>query len=178
MSQSIFLAGGCFWCTEAIFLSVDGVIEVVPVYLGGKKENPTYNEVCSGNTGHAEAVRCVFDENKITLSKILEVFFKTHNPTELNKQGNDIGTQYRSEIFITDKKQLENAKKAIMDASVLWNSKVHTKITMLEKFYVAEDYHHNYYENNKNANYCRFIIKPKLDNFKKVFSNNLKKKLP
>ena len=114
MLQSIFLAGGCFWCTEAIFLSLEGVSEVIPVYTGGTSENPTYKDICTGESGHAEAIKCVFDTNKISLSKILEVFFKTHNPTELNKQGRDIGTQYRSEIFITNKAQLEEVKKLML----------------------------------------------------------------
>ena len=174
MLQSIFLAGGCFWCTEAIFLSLEGVSEVIPVYTGGTSENPTYKDICTGESGHAEAIKCVFDTNKISLSKILEVFFKTHNPTELNKQGRDIGTQYRSEIFITNKAQLEEVKKAITDAEVLWKSEVHTKISMMEKFYVAENYHHNYYANNKEVAYCKFVIKPKLENLKKDFKKILK----
>ena len=174
MKQSIFLAGGCFWCTEAIFLSLNGVIEVEPVYLGGKKQDPTYEEVCSGQTGHAEAIKCTFDENKIKLSKILEIFFKTHNPTELNKQGNDIGTQYRSEIFITNNEQLEEAKKAIIDAESLWQSSIHTKVTFMKNFYLAESYHKNYYANNTEAIYCKLVIKPKLDKLKKEFNKILK----
>ena len=175
MKQSIFLAGGCFWCTEAVFLSLNGVLEVTPVYIGGKTEDPSYEEICTGDTEHAEAVKCVFDKTKISLSKILEIFFKTHNPTELNKQGNDIGTQYRSEIFITSQEQLKESEKAVLNAESLWQSKIHTKITFMKKYYPAENYHKNYYANNTEAMYCRLVIKPKLDKLKIEFNTLLKK---
>ncbi len=174
MTQSIFLAGGCFWCTEAIFLSLNGVIEVTPVYLGGKNKNPTYEEICTGETGHAEAIKCVFDEKKISISKILEIFFNTHNPTELNRQGNDIGTQYRSEIFIINNDQLKEAQEALEKAQKCWESKIQTKITVMKKFYIAENYHKNYYNNNSNTPYCKFVIKPKLEKLEKQFKKLLK----
>ena len=174
MTQTIFLAGGCFWCTEAIFLSLKGVLEANPVYLGGNTRDPKYEDICTGQTGHAEAIQCIFDENKIRLSKILEIFFKTHNPTELNRQGNDVGTQYRSEIFVVDDSQLKIAKQSIVDAEKLWEAKVHTKVTMINKFYPAEDYHKNYYLKNTQATYCKFIIKPKINFLEKNFKNLLK----
>ncbi len=157
------LAGGCFWCTEAIYQKIDGVVDIVPGYTGGNTKNPTYDEVSTGETGHAEAVKITFDESKINFEKLLYFFFKTHDPTTLNKQGADIGTQYRSEIFYVDDDQKETAKEYISKIQKDYKDKIVTKISPAGEFFIAEDYHKNYYERNKNMPYCRFVIAPKLE---------------
>lgn len=149
------LAGGCFWCTEAIFKRLDGVISVVPGYAGGKVENPTYEQVCSGTTGHAESIQIEFDPTKISFAKILAIFWQTHDPTTINQQGNDIGPQYRSAIFYHSQEQKEVAEK-------LKTTKMVTTIEPFTTFYPAEDYHKNYFANHKNAPYCRLVIDPKI----------------
>ena len=160
------LAGGCFWCTEAIFENVDGVISVYPGYIGGKNENPSYEEVCRGNTGHAEAVKIEFELIKISYEKILDIFFKTHDPTTLNRQGNDIGTQYRSAIFYSDKKKFEIATKKINELQDDYVGKIVTTLEKETKFYIAEEYHHKYFSKNPYKAYCFSVIKPKVDKFK------------
>lgn len=162
--EKITLAGGCFWCTEAIFKRLRGVISVMPGYSGGSIENPTYKEVRSGKTGHAEAIQIEFDPKIISLKTLLNVFFKLHNPTTVNRQGFDIGSQYRSVIFYRNEKQKNIALrvKAEIDKSGLYKNKVVTEIEAFKNFYNAEDYHQNYYDNNKNAFYCRIIIDPKI----------------
>lgn len=169
---------GCFWCTEAIFAELEGVDSVISGYSGGKTKNPTYKQICTGTTGHAEVVQITYDPKKISFEELLEVFWKTHDPTTLNRQGADIGTQYRSAIFYHDdeqKKLAEHFKKKLDDAKAFENPIV-TEITKFEKFYPAEDYHQNYNQFNGNQPYCRAVIAPKLEKFRKVFANKLKKK--
>jgi len=171
------LANGCFWCTEAIFQQLQGVDSVEPGYIGGTKDNPTYEEVCTGNTFHAEALRIVFDPKIITYEQLLEVYFATHDPTTLNRQGNDIGTQYRSEIFFTNSKQKELAENFIrwMTDEKIFDNPIVTKISPATIFWVAEDYHHNYYKTHPDKTYCAMVIHPKVEKFKKYFQDRLKK---
>ncbi|MCK3683329.1 peptide-methionine (S)-S-oxide reductase MsrA [Maribellus sp. YY47] len=171
------LGGGCFWCTEAVYLELEGVVDVKPGYSGGHVKNPSYKEVCTGTTGHAEAVQITFDPEVVSYSQILEVFFATHDPTTLNRQGNDVGTQYRSAIFYHNEQQRETAEKVIreLEEEKVYDRPIVTEITAFDKFYVAEDYHQNYYARNKSQGYCQFIIAPKLDKFRKVFKDQLKK---
>lgn len=166
---------GCFWCVEAIFSQLKGVIEVVPGYTGGHKEYPSYKEVCEGTTGHAEACQILYDPQKITYLELLEVFWQTHDPTTLNRQGNDVGTQYRSAIFYHSDKQKELAeemKKRINNEGI-WEDPIVTEIVPFERFFDAEDYHNNYYENNPDQAYCRVVITPKVEKFKKLFKDRL-----
>lgn len=167
---------GCFWCTEAIFQQLDGVESVLPGYTGGVGENPTYKEVCTGTTGHAEVIQITFDPNIITFRELLDVFFYTHDPTTLNRQGNDVGTQYRSVIFYQDAAQRDAAEKMIkqLTAEKVYDNPIVTEVTALDVFYMAEDYHKNYYNNNKNQGYCRAVINPKLDKFVKKYGSKLK----
>ncbi|MGZ8544436.1 MAG: peptide-methionine (S)-S-oxide reductase MsrA [Flavisolibacter sp.] len=170
-------ATGCFWCTEAIFESLKGVLSVSSGYTGGHVNNPTYKEVCAGETGHAECVQIVYEPDKITYDELLEVFFEVHDPTSLNRQGADVGTQYRSAIFFHNEEQKEKAAyyKTELDKSGAYDKKIVTEISPLGRFYVAEDYHQEYYANNKNNNpYCSVVIRPKLEKFQKVFANKLK----
>ena len=159
------LGGGCFWCIEAVFERVKGVLSVKPGYAGGKTLNPTYKEICSGKTGHAEVAQIEYDSRVISFEKILEIFWKSHDPTTLNRQGNDIGTQYRSVIFYHNETQKEVAEisKKKVNASKLWKNPIVTEITKLNNYSDAEDYHNDYYKNNPNQPYCVFVIKPKLD---------------
>ena len=169
------LAAGCFWCVEAVFQQLKGVVSVVSGYTGGSTENPTYKDVLTGKTGHAEACQIEFDPEQITYEEILEVFFETHDPTTLNRQGNDIGTQYRSAIFYHNEAQKEAAEqfKSKIDEGGAWKNPVVTEIVPFTKFYRAEDYHQNYFRNNPNQQYCRYVIRPKLDKFEKVFKLKL-----
>ncbi|MFV0269225.1 MAG: peptide-methionine (S)-S-oxide reductase MsrA [Draconibacterium sp.] len=169
------LGGGCFWCTEAVYLELKGVVDVKPGYSGGHVKNPGYKEVCAGTTGHAEAVQITFDPEVVSYSQLLEVFFATHDPTTLNRQGNDVGTQYRSVIFYHNPQQKETAEKVIrlLEEEKVYEQPVVTEITAYDTFYVAEDYHQNYYARNKSQGYCQFIIAPKLDKFRKVFKDQL-----
>ena len=169
--------GGCFWCTEAVFQMLKGVSRVESGYAGGSTNAPSYEKVSSGTTGHAEVAQITFDPSKVTLEQVLEVFFKTHDPTSLNKQGADEGTQYRSAIFYrteAQRKTAEELKKAL-DASGAWDRPIVTEITALATFYKAEDYHQDYYRNNPDQGYCRAVIQPKLAKFRKVFADRLKK---
>lgn len=174
--QKITLGSGCFWCVEAVFGSLKGVISVKPGYSGGKIKNPSYREVCSGLTGHAEVVQLEFDESVILVEEILEVFFKTHDPTTLNRQGADSGTQYRSVIFYHHEEQKVVAEKIKqeLDASKAFEDSIVTEIVPFENFYGAEKEHWNYYKNNPEQGYCRMVVRPKLEKFKKVFSDKLK----
>ena len=171
-------ANGCFWCTEAIFEELKGVQSAISGYAGGQTENPTYKEVCSGETGHAECIQVVFDPAVISFDELLEVFWKTHDPTTLNRQGNDIGTQYRSAIFYHTEEQKNKSivyKKAL-DQSGAWTNPIVTEIVPFTIFYPAENYHQQYFEINGNANpYCQFVIQPKLEKFRKVFADKRKK---
>ena len=170
---------GCFWCTEALYESLDGVIDAVSGYEGGHKPNPTYNEVCTGRTGHAECVEVTYDPAKITYQQLLEAFFRSHDPTTLNRQGADVGTQYRSVIFYhsDEQKQLAETAKAELDKAGAYNDPIVTEITPAETFYEAEAYHQSYFANNPNQGYCSFVIAPKLDKFRKVFKEKLKPEL-
>ena len=171
------LAGGCFWCTEAVFLELEGVKSVVSGYIGGETVNPTYKEICTGNTGHAEAIQITFDPEKISFGELLEIYFATHDPTTLNRQGNDVGTQYRSEIFFHNnaQKQLSEEYIVLLNAENTYGKKVVTKVSPAVKFYVAEDYHQNYYNQNKGQSYCSYVITPKIDKVRDKFRNKLKK---
>ena len=167
---------GCFWCTEAVFQELKGVSKVVSGYTGGHKLNPTYKEVCSGNTGHAEVLQITFDPKLISFKELLEVFWGTHDPTTLNRQGNDVGTQYRSVIFYhnEEQKRLAVEYKKRLDESGAYDDPIVTEITAYEKFYAAEDYHQNYYKLNPNQGYCSYVIRPKVEKFKKAFADKLK----
>jgi len=171
------LGSGCFWCTEAIFQKVEGIEKVESGYTGGAVKNPTYKEVCSGQTGHAEVIQLTYDPKKISFDEILEIFWKTHDPTTLNRQGADAGTQYRSVVFYhsDEQKQLAEAYKKKLDASGAFDKPIVTEISPAATFYKAEDYHQNYYNLNGNAPYCSFVIQPKVDKFEKVFKAKLKK---
>lgn len=168
---------GCFWCVEAVFQELDGVMSVASGYMGGAVKNPTYKDVCTGQTGHAEVAQIVYDPSKITFAELLEVFWKTHDPTTLNRQGADVGTQYRSVIFYHNEAQRAEAEsyKKKLDASGAWDKPLVTEISKASEFYVAENYHQNYYNQNGEAAYCQFVIRPKLDKFRKVFGEKLKK---
>mgnify|MGYP003819442341 CR=1 FL=1 len=168
---------GCFWCTEALFSRLNGVKKVVSGYSGGKIPNPTYREVCSGLTGHAECTEITYDPEEITYPELLEVFWSTHDPTTLNRQGGDVGTQYRSVIFYLDEDQKKQAEeyKEKLEKEKIWDKPIVTDIVKFDKFYPAEDYHQEYYEHNSDQSYCRLVITPKLEKFKKVFGDKLKK---
>jgi len=175
--ETATFGSGCFWCTEAIFQNVDGVHKVVSGYTGGKVKNPTYKEICSGLTGHAEAIQLSFDPAVISYDELLEIFWQTHDPTTLNRQGADAGTQYRSVIFYHSDQQKERASfyKKKLDESGTFNDPIVTEISPAATFYPAEDYHQNYYNLNASAPYCSYVITPKLEKFKKVFKDKLKK---
>lgn len=167
--ETAYLAGGCFWCTEAVYLQVEGVKSVDSGYSGGQVENPSYELVCSGTTGHAETVKVIFDPSIVTYREILEIFFATHDPTTMNRQGHDVGTQYRSAIFYVDAEQKEIALKMIgeLKASGRYNKDIVTEVTPYTVFYSSEDYHKNYFERNPKAQYCQFVIGPKIQKFRK-----------
>jgi peptide-methionine (S)-S-oxide reductase len=168
---------GCFWCVEAVFLDLAGVSKVVSGYSGGTVRNPTYREVCEGNTGHAEVVQVYYHPAEISYEELLEVFWSTHDPTTLNRQGNDVGPQYRSVIFYHDEEQKELAQYflRILEESESFDNPVVTAIEPFRNFYIAEDYHQNYYNLNQQLPYCRIVIEPKLEKFRKVFADKLKK---
>lgn len=168
---------GCFWCTEAIFEQLNGVLSVTSGYSGGQVANPTYKEVCTGETGHAECVQVVYEPSKISYDELLEVFFQVHDPTTLNRQGADVGTQYRSAIFYHNDAQKQKAEfyKKELDKSGAYPNPIVTEISPASRFYVAENYHQEYYQNNGNTNpYCSVVIRPKLEKFEKVFAKKLK----
>jgi peptide-methionine (S)-S-oxide reductase len=175
-TDTITLGTGCFWCTEAVFQELEGVEKATSGYSGGHVANPSYEEVCSKTTGHAEVLQVVFDPKKISVDELLEVFWQTHDPTTLNRQGNDVGPQYRSVIFYHNEEQRRKAEeyKAKLDQSGAWDKPIVTAIEPYKNFYPAEDYHQNYYKNNGNAPYCYFVIRPKVEKFEKVFKNKLK----
>jgi len=161
--------GGCFWCTEAIFQQLDGVSEVLPGYMGGHRENPTYEQVCSGATGHAEVIQIMYDEEIVPYDELLAVFFKTHDPTTLNRQGNDVGTQYRSVIFYHDDKQRAAAESFVRELKEnrVYDNPIVTEIVPAQTFYAAEEYHHDYFNNHPENPYCAAVIAPKLQKFLK-----------
>lgn len=168
---------GCFWCVEAVFQQLDGVLKVTSGYSGGHVVNPTYEQVCSKKTGHVEVAQIIYDPSKITFDELLEVFWKTHDPTTIDQQGNDRGPQYRSVIFYhnPEQKQISEKYKEELNKSGAWVKPIVTSIEPLKTFYVAEDYHQNYYNANPDQMYCRYVIQPKLEKFEKVFKDKLKK---
>lgn len=168
---------GCFWCTEAVFQQLEGVERVESGYAGGSVKNPSYKEVCTGTTGHAEVIRVFFNPEKISYRTLLDVFFSTHDPTTLNRQGADVGTQYRSAIFYHDEAQKAEAEKIIADLEKenVFEDKIVTEITAVNNYYPAEDYHQNYYNNNKTQGYCQAVINPKLQKFIKKYKDKLKR---
>lgn len=170
-------AGGCFWCTEAVFAELQGVKKVTSGYLGGHKVNPTYQEVCAGETGHAEAIEILYDPNEVRFEALLEVFFKTHDPTTLNRQGADVGTQYRSGVFYHSPEQKELAETVIaeLEKAKVYDKPIVTEVTEASTFYSAEEYHQDYYTDNPNQGYCAMVITPKLEKFRKVFADRLRK---
>lgn len=176
--ETITLGGGCYWCVEAVYENLDGVKSVVSGFSGGKVANPTYEEVCTGETGHAEVVQITYDKNVTDINEIFKVFFTVHDPTTLNRQGADVGTQYRSVIFYKNEEQKKAAQSIIADLNKakVYNNPIVTKVEPFKVFYKAEDYHQNYYANNKNQPYCKMVIQPKIEKFEKVFKDKLKKK--
>jgi peptide-methionine (S)-S-oxide reductase len=173
-AETAILAGGCFWCVEAVFKMMKGVSAARSGYIGGRTKNPTYREVCEGDTGHAEAVTVTFDPEVISYDTILDVFLVTHDPTQLNRQGNDVGTQYRSAIFVKDDAQREAAKKAIERANTIWNGKVVTTIEDATAWYEAEGYHQDYFEKNPYQPYCMAVVEPKVAKARAKFRDLLK----
>ncbi len=168
--------GGCFWCLEAVYLEAEGVEKVVSGYSGGPNPNPTYGEICTGKTGHAEVVQITYDPNKITFKELIEIFFVIHDPTTLNRQGNDVGTQYRSAIFYHSIQQKDVSEEFIkfFEAEKVFSSPIVTEITPLEAFYQAEEEHQNYYAKNPAQGYCRVVVAPKVNKFRSQFMNKLK----
>ena len=174
--QVATLGGGCFWCTEAVFRRLRGVGKVTSGYTGGSVPNPMYEQICTGRTGHAEVIRVEFDPDVISFDQVLDVFFHTHDPTTLNRQGPDVGTQYRSAVFWNSKKQKDKAMEIIrkLDDSEDFNDPIVTTLEQLKQFYPAEDYHKNYYERNRSQGYCRFVILPKMAKFRKRYKKLMK----
>lgn len=170
---------GCFWCTEAVFESLEGVYNVVSGYSGGHVTNPSYRAVCDGTTGHAECVQLNYDPKKISYAELLEAFFRSHDPTTLNRQGNDVGTQYRSVIYYhnDEQKKIAETSKQELDKAKAYPRPIVTEVSPSEKFYIAEPYHQNYFANNPEQGYCAYVVAPKLDKFKKVFKDKLREEL-
>jgi peptide-methionine (S)-S-oxide reductase len=171
--ETATLGAGCFWCVEAVFQQVQGVLRVLPGYAGGSVENPTYQQVCGGTTGHAEVAQIDFDPRHLSFADLLEVFWRTHDPTTLNRQGPDVGTQYRSVIYYHSEAQRALAERSRREAASLWADPIVTAIEPLTRFYLAEDYHHNYYRLNPGQTYCRLVIAPKLKKFSQEFAGRL-----
>lgn len=174
--QVATLGGGCFWCIESAFNSVDGVVKALSGYAGGNAPSPTYEAVCSGNTGHAEVVQVTFDADKISYREVLEIFFALHDPTQVNRQGNDVGTQYRSAIFYHDEAQKSAAETIIaeIEKEEIWPDPVVTEVTALNNYHEAEAYHQDYFKNNPQNQYCSMVVAPKLTKFKKTFASRLR----
>ncbi|HMU14736.1 MAG: peptide-methionine (S)-S-oxide reductase MsrA [Bacteroidetes bacterium] len=174
--DTLVLGAGCFWCTEAVFAELKGVVSVTPGYTGGHTSDPDYKSVCTGGTGHAEVARVVFDTNMVSVDEVLEVFWQTHDPTTLNRQGADVGTQYRSAIFYRNEEQRTKAMhyKAELDKSGAFPRPIITEIVPLTVFWPAENYHQDYYANNPEQGYCQMVIRPKLEKFRKAFAHKLK----
>ena len=171
------LAGGCFWCLEAVFDELKGVESVESGYSGGHVQNPSYTQVCDGNTGHAEVVQVTFDPQVVSFKDLLTIFFTTHDPTTLNRQGNDVGTQYRSVIFYHDEEQKKIAEAVIQEigAERIWDNPIVTEVKPFDQFFIAEDYHQEYFKNNSFQPYCRVVIAPKVAKFRRKFADRLKK---
>jgi peptide-methionine (S)-S-oxide reductase len=164
------LGGGCFWCTEAVYKQVKGVTAVESGYTGGKVDNPTYEQICTGTTGHAEVVKLSFDPAIISYRELLEIFFTIHDPTTLNRQGNDVGTQYRSVIYYETPEQLDTARHVIAEMALVWDAPIVTELSPVEAYFTAETYHQNYFENHPLQGYCAFIVAPKVAKFRKLFT--------
>ena len=173
-TEVAILGGGCFWCIEAVYLEVRGVTKVESGYMGGQVDQPTYEQVCAGTTGHAEVVRLEFDPSVISYHDLLEVFFTIHDPTTLNRQGNDVGTQYRSAIFTTSPEQEATAHRVIAEMANVWDAPIVTEVKPQETWYRAEDYHQDYFRQHPLQGYCAFVVAPKVVKFKKTFANRLK----
>lgn len=174
-TDTIVLAGGCFWCLDAVYQDLNGILKVESGYSNGHVNNPTYEQVCTGLTGHAEVVRLTYDNEIVSLEDILDVFWTIHDPTTLNRQGNDIGTQYRSGIYYTREDHKQIAKTSIrLTANEIWGDNITTEVLPLQSFYIAENYHQDYYSQNSNQSYCRYIITPKVTKFRKKFADKLK----
>ncbi len=174
-TDTAIFGAGCFWCVEAIFQRLKGVESIESGYTGGTVENPTYKQVCTGETGHAEVAKIIFNPDVISFNELLEVFWTTHDPTTLNQQGADIGTQYRSAVFYLNDEQKMQAEKSKSEiATQIWDGSIVTEITPLKKYYKAEDYHQNYFNQNSDQSYCRFVINPKLEKFRKKFKDKMK----
>lgn len=175
--ETATLAGGCFWCLEAVYDDIKGVHAVESGYAGGQLDNPTYREVCNGNTGHAEVIQVHFDPNVVSYRDLLNVFFTIHDPTTLNRQGGDVGTQYRSAIFYHNDEQKQTAEEIIRDVNArkLWDNPIVTEVTKFDKFYMAEDYHQEYFAKNPYQPYCQVVVAPKVSKFRKHFLEMLKK---
>ncbi|HEX5344020.1 MAG TPA: peptide-methionine (S)-S-oxide reductase MsrA [Duganella sp.] len=174
MTETAILGGGCFWCTEAVYLEVKGVTSVVSGYTGGQVEHPTYEQVCAGDTGHAEVVKLEFDPSVISYRDLLEIFFTIHDPTTLNRQGNDVGTQYRSVIYTLSPQQEAMARQVIAEMAHVWDAPIVTELAPAQVFYPAEDYHQDYFRQHPLQGYCAFVVAPKVDKFRKTYSNRLK----
>ncbi len=174
--QTAYLGGGCFWCVEAALLQIDGVESIVSGYMGGARQNPTYEQVCTGATGHVEIVRVQFDPAKVTYRELLEMFFTAHDPTTLNRQGNDVGTQYRSVVFYADEEQRKTAEEVIAEFTreKVYADPIITALEPAKPFYPAEDYHQNYYANNPYQPYCMFAVAPKVKKIREKFASRLK----
>ena len=177
MIKEATFGAGCFWCIEACYLDIQGVVEVYPGYCGGHTVNPTYEEICKGTTGHAEVARVRYDDEKVSYDELLEIFWFVHDPTQLNRQGHDIGTQYRSVIFYHDQEQEERARyfKQKLENEQVWDKPIVTEIMPLPMFYRAEQYHHDYFKNNPGNMYCQSVVRPKVEKFRKAFAEKLKK---
>lgn len=175
-TETATLAGGCFWCTEAVFSDLQGVLRVVPGYAGGTVPHPTYEQVCTGRTGHAEAVEITYDPRVVSFRDLLGIFFTTHDPTTLNRQGNDVGTQYRSAVFYRDAAQKATAEEVVRELAEarVWRRKIVTEIVPYSAFYEAEEYHHNYFRRNPEKGYCQVVIAPKVAKFRKQYADRLR----
>jgi peptide-methionine (S)-S-oxide reductase len=173
-TETAILGGGCFWCTEAVYLEVGGVSRVESGYMGGQVDHPTYEQVCGGETGHAEVVRLEFDPAQISYRDILEIFFTIHDPTTPNRQGNDVGTQYRSAIFTTSPEQEATARQVMAEMAAVWDAPIVTELLPAETWYKAEDYHQNYFQQHPLQGYCAFVVAPKVAKFRKTFAGHMK----
>ncbi|XLZ69387.1 peptide-methionine (S)-S-oxide reductase MsrA [Massilia sp. SR12] len=174
MADVAILGGGCFWCTEAVYLEVRGVTKVESGYTGGAQPNPTYEQVCTGETGHAEVVRLEFDPAEVSYRDLLEIFFTIHDPTTLNRQGNDVGTQYRSVVFYQSSEQEATARQVIAEMAHVWDAPLVTELAPAAPFFKAEDYHQNYFAQHPLQGYCAFIVAPKVAKFRKTYANKLR----
>jgi len=174
MSEVAVIGGGCFWCTEAVYLEVKGISSVQSGYSGGAQPDPSYEQVCAGDTGHAEVVRLEFDPSVISYRDILEIFFTIHDPTTLNRQGNDVGTQYRSVVYHQNPEQEATARQVIAEMAHVWDAPIVTELSPAQTFYKAEDYHQNYFAQHPLQGYCAFVVAPKVSKFRQMYANKLR----